>query len=270
MVRHKGAVIGAVVVATLSGLLGPISASEASSTTQGITATTIRLGIPYVDVAAVRAVGVDIDWGNVPDAFNAIIADMNAHGGINGRRVVPYILAVNPTGPAAAATACTKLTQDDQVFVAIAPLEPTCYLQNGVPVVGAILAESRSTGIPQNFTVTPPQAAYDPLQLSVFAKQGVFKHKKVGIFAGTESDVPEVQVVQSALAKLHIPVVATSVDSAPQGDLAASNQQVTAIAQRFESEGDQRSRRGRQRIGNLAPGSVRHPEQLQPAVGCDE
>jgi len=239
MVRHTAAVTGAVVVvaATLSGLLGPISASGASGTTQGVTATTIRLGIPYVDVAAVRAVGVNIDWGNVPDAFDAIIADMNAHGGINGRRVVPYILAVNPTGPAAAATACTKLTQDDQVFAAIAPLEPTCYLQNGVPVVGAILAESGSKGTAQNFTVTPPQAAYDPLQLSVFAKQGVFKHKKVGIFAGTESDVPEVQVVQSALAKLHVQVVTTGVDSAPQGDLAASNQQVTAIAQRFESDG---------------------------------
>ena len=60
-----------------------------------MTATTIRVGIPYVDVAAVKAVGVDINWGSVPDAFNAVIKNINAQGGINGRKIVPYIVAVN-------------------------------------------------------------------------------------------------------------------------------------------------------------------------------
>ncbi|HLN16768.1 MAG TPA: ABC transporter substrate-binding protein [Acidimicrobiales bacterium] len=202
-----------------------------------MTATTISVGVPYVDVAAVKAVGVNLNWGSIPDAFNAIIANMNAHGGINGRKIVPYIVAVNPTGTAPAATACTQLTQDDHVFVAIAPLMPTCYLQNGVPVIASILATSGSSGLAQNFTLTPPASAYDPLQLSIFAKQGVFKGKKVALFAGTTSDQPEVQIVQTTLTKLHVPVVTTAVDSAPQGDLVASNTQVTAIAQRFKSDG---------------------------------
>jgi hypothetical protein len=237
VVKRNAAVVGVMVIALLGVLLAPTPASAATSGSPGVTATTIRVGIPYVDVAAVKAVGVDINWGSVPDAFNAIIANMNAHGGINGRHIVPYIVAVNPTGTAPAATACTQLTQDDTVFVAIAPLQATCYLQNGTPVIASIYAPGSVSGLAQDFTLTPPPSAYDPLQLAVFAKQGVFKHKKVAIFGGTAADASEIKLVQSALAKLHVPIVATAVDSAPQGDLAASNAQVTAIAQRFQSEG---------------------------------
>jgi Periplasmic binding protein len=236
MSKCKAAAVAAAVVATLCGL-GSIPASAASGSTPGVTATTIRVGIPYVDVAAVKAVGVDIDWGSVPDAFNAVISNINAHGGINGRKIVPYIVAVDPTGTAPAATACTELTQDDSVFVAIAPLMATCYLQDNVPVVGAVLPSGNGSGVAQDFTATPPDNAYDPLELSVFDKQGVFKGKKVAVFGGNPGDQQEAQQVQSDLAKLHVPVLTTAIDSAPQGDLVASNSQVQVIAQRFQSDG---------------------------------
>jgi hypothetical protein len=202
-----------------------------------VTATTIRVGIPYVDVAAVKAVGVNISWGSVPDAFNAVISNINAHGGIEGRKIVPYVVAVNPTGTAPAATACTQLTEDDTVFVAVAPLSATCYLQHDTPVVASIYASGTSSTAAQDFTTTPPNAAYDALELGVYEKQGVFAHKKVALFGGDTGDKSELDAVQSQLAKLHIPVVTTAIDSAPQGDLPAENSQLTAIAQRFQSDG---------------------------------
>jgi len=230
-------VAAAMSMATMWGMLGVVPASAASQATPGVTATTIRVGVPYVDVAAVKAVGVNIDWGSVPDAFNAVIANINAHGGINGRKIVPYIVAVDPTGTAPAATACTQLVQDDTVFVAIAPLQPACYLQHGIPVVASIYPAASSPTAAQDFTPIPPAAAYDPLQLKVYAKQGVFAHKKVAIFGGTAADQSQLPAVQSALAKLHVPVVESAVDSAPQGDLPAENAQLTAIAQRFQTDG---------------------------------
>jgi hypothetical protein len=237
MLRRNGVIAAAIVVA-LFGFLGIGPASAATSGTQGVTATTIRVGVPYVNVAAVKAVGVNINWGNVPDAYMAIIANMNAHGGINGRRIVPYIVGVDPTGAAPGATTCTEMTQDDQVFVAIAPLQPTCYLQHSVSVINSLeAATTATTGGAQNFALTPPAAAFDPLQLSVFAKQGVFKNKKVGIFAGAAVDDPEVTIVQAELKKLHVPVVVTAVNAAPLGDLPAENEQVAVIAQRFQSDG---------------------------------
>jgi hypothetical protein len=129
------------------------------------------------------------------------------------------------------------LTEDDAVFAVLAPLQTTCYLEHNVAVVGSIYPAAHSPTAAQDFSPTPPPAAYDPLELTAMAKQGVFKHKKVAIFGGGTGDESELAVVQSALAKLHVPVVTTAVDTAPQGDEAASNAQIGPIAQRFKSDG---------------------------------
>jgi hypothetical protein len=235
--RHLIAAAAMAVLVCGNTGISPVFAS--SSATQGVTATTIRVGIPYVDVGAgpLRALGVNMDWGSVPDAFNALIHNINAHGGINGRKIVPYIVAVNPVGTAPAATACTQLTEDDSVFAVLAPLDATCYLQHNVPVVASIYPAGHSKTVAQDFTFTPPAAAYDPLELSVFAKQGVFKHKKVALFGGGLGDESELASVKSDLATLHVPVATTAVDTAPQGDEAAINAQMGPITQRFQSQG---------------------------------
>jgi hypothetical protein len=221
------------------GSFGLTRASAASNDTQGVTATTIRVGVPYIDVGSpvLRTLGVDINYGSFSDAFNALVDNVNAHGGINGRKIVPYIVAVTPVGTAPAATACTKLTEDDAVFAVIAPLDATCYLQHNVAVVGSIYPSGTSAGVAQDFSPTPPPAAYDPLELSAIGKKGVFTHKKVAIFGGDPGDESELAVVKSVLAKLHVPVVATAVDTAPQGDQAAETAQIVPIAQRFKAAG---------------------------------
>ena len=228
-------VVGAVMVFLMPGNL----ASATPNATPGVTATTIRVGVPYIDVGAavIRSEGVHIDFGSFPDAFDALIKNVNAHGGIDGRKIVPYIVAVNPVGTAPAATACTQLTEDDSVFVVLAPLEPACYLEHNVAVVGSIYPAGHSPTTAQDFSPTPPVAAFDPLELSAMAKQGVFRHKKVAIFGGGTGDESELAVVQSALAKLHVPVVSTAVDTAPESDVAAIDAQMEPIAQRFKSAG---------------------------------
>jgi hypothetical protein len=239
MAKRSLVIAAALTVVLTSGIAGISPASGSSNPSQGVTATTIRVGIPYVDVgsATLRTLGVDMDWGSVPDAFNALFHDLNAHGGINGRKIVPYFVAVSPLGTAPAATACTRLTEDDGVFAVIAPLDATCYLQHNIPVVASIYPAGHSSTLAQDFTTTPPASAYDPLQLKVFASQGIFKHKKVAIFGGGVADKSELASVKADLAKLHVNVLTTAVDSAPQGDAAASNAQFAPIAQHFQAEG---------------------------------
>lgn len=233
--RAVAALSAALLTALVS--LGPPAAAATGA--QGVTATTIRVGIPYVDFAAVRAEGVNLNPGNYPDAYQALIANMNAHGGILGRRIVPYLVAVNPFSPAPAATACTQLTQDDKIFIAIAPLMPDCYLADNVPTINGSGLEQKtySPGWAPDFTLTPPFSAYDPLQLGVFAKMGLFKGKKVAVFGGDTTDDSEVAVVDAALKKLHVDVVETAIDSAPEGDDPAAYAQVAIITQRFKSAG---------------------------------
>jgi hypothetical protein len=215
---------------------GP-AAAAAGAPSQGVTAATIRIGIPYIDFSAIRQFGITLNQGNFTDAYTAIIDDLNAHGGVDGRKLVPYLLAVSPVGTAPAATACTQLDEDDKIFAAIAPFEPACFLEQGVPTISGSYQEGPASGVAPNFTLAPPQAAYDPVQLKVFAHEGVFKGKKVGIFGGQTTDESEVNVVASALRSLHVPVVATAVDGGAPGDTAAINQQANIITQRFDSSG---------------------------------
>ncbi len=217
-----------------SAIATPV-ASAAS--TPGVSKTSISVGIPYVDLAAVdQQFGLHINQGSYPDAYNALFASINARGGINGRKVAPVFVAVNPTGTTAAATACTTLTEDTPVFVALSPLSPECYLEHGIPTINSTVTGTVTPGSAQNFSLTPPSTAYDPIQLAVLEKQGVFKGKKVAVF-GETADTAEVKVVDLALAKDHVSVVQSAIDSAPTTDSAASAQQQQIIAQKFQSSG---------------------------------
>lgn len=237
MRRRAGMLIGAAAAVCAATLAG-VSPSGASSPNSGVTSKTIHIGVPYIDFSSLRALGIKLTQGSYPDAYNALIHNLNAHGGIDGRHAVAYFEGVNPTGTASTLAVCTQLAQDDHIFVAMSPYMPECYLQTyKIPTLNATFQGSPTAGAAQNFTLAPPPAAYDPLQLSVFAKKGLFKNKKVGVFAGSLTDAPELRVVRASLKKLHVKVVQSATDSAPATDQTASNQQIGVITQRFQSAG---------------------------------
>jgi Periplasmic binding protein len=227
-------------VTALGSLLvaGPTTAGASSPADQGVTAKTIAVGLPYVNFQALKSLGVTINDGNYPDAYQSVIADINKKGGINGRKLVLSSVEMNPAVPADATSSCTQLTEDDHVFVAIAPVFPACYQQtHDTSVIAGSLPEPLTGTFGQDFTLSPPSANFDPLQLAAFKKAGDFKGKKVAIFYGADSDAPEVKVVQSALKKLGIPLALTAEDSVQATDAVASDQETQSIAQRFQSAG---------------------------------
>jgi hypothetical protein len=223
-----------VVLVGLPTLFNATTASAAA--TPGVTSTTIRVGVPYLDLSALHAVGLNLNQGSYPDAFNALVNQINAHGGIDGRKIALSLAQVNPVSTASSASACTQLTQDDHVFAVFGPLYPLCYQQAGVVTFNGDMGATLSSKAAPNFTLTPPSAAFDPVQIAVFAKEGIFKNKKVGVISASV-DKSEVPIVLAALRKNHVDVVQTAVDSAPQNDTAASNQQIQTISQRFQNDG---------------------------------
>ena len=227
-------VAGFALLGSLSQLVAGTNASAASAS--GVSSTSIRVGLPYLNLASLESVGLNINQGSYPDAFNALIDNLNAQGGINGRKIALSLASVNPTSTASSASACTQLTEDDNVFVAFGPIYPLCYQQAGVATINGDMGATLSPSAAPNFTLTPPAAAFDPLQISVYTEQGIFKGKKIGVI-GASVDQTEIPIVLAALRKQHVDVVQSAIDSAPQGDTAANNQQIQVIAQRFESEG---------------------------------
>ena len=218
--------------------VGPATAGASSPADQGVTAKTIAVGLPYVNFVALKSLGVTINDGNFPDVYQSVIRDINAKGGINGRKLVLSSVEMNPSVPADATSSCTQLTEDDHVFVAISPVFPTCYQQtHDTSVIVGSLPEPVTGTAGADFTLIPPAANFDPLQFAAFKKAGYFKGKKVALFYGADSDAPEVKTDQAALKKLGIPVALTAEDSVQATDAVASDQEVQSISQRFQSAG---------------------------------
>lgn len=236
-------IAGAAFLAFLSATTTALTNQSASAATmglgQGVSTSSIRIGITVVDFSAIaKAGGSLMDQGNEQDAYNALIANVNAHGGIDGRKIVPFYALVNPIGTAPAATACTTLTEDDNVFVALEPLDPECYTTtHKTVVINPLLPGPAPAGSAVAFSLTPPASAFDSQMISVMANSGVFKGKKVGV-VGTSSDNVELQsAVLPALRRNHVAVVQSAIDSAPISDGVASAQQVGSIALKFKSAG---------------------------------
>ena len=230
----------AALVTALGSILvvGPTTAGASSPADQGVTAKTISVGLPYVNFEALKSLGVTIDDGSFPDAYNAVIATINAHGGVNGRKLVLHEVEMNPSVPADATSSCTQLTEDDKVFISISPVFPDCYQQDhDTPVIAGSLPGALPASAAPDFALIPPDANFDPLQLAAFKKAGAFKGKKVAIFYGADSDAPEVKVVQNDLKKLGVNVALTAEDSVQATDAVASDQEVQSISQRFQSAG---------------------------------
>lgn len=216
----------------------PSAGAASSPADQGVTAKTIAVGLPYVNFAALQSLGVTINDGSFPDAYNGVIGMINAKGGVNGRKLVLSMAEMNPSVPADATSSCTQLTEDDKVFIAIAPVFPDCYqATHDTPVLMGSLPGALPASAPPDFSLIPPDANFDPLQLAAFKKAGDFKGKKVAIFYGADSDAPEVTVVQQDLKKLGVPVVLTAEDSVQATDAVASDQEVQSISQRFQDAG---------------------------------
>jgi ABC-type branched-subunit amino acid transport system substrate-binding protein len=241
--RAEALAVLAVLPIVMAGLLltEPVGAAVSSSqSAQGVTPTTIKVGITYPDVAAVKNL-VNVDPGNYQEAYQALIDEVNVHGGINGRKIVPVFAAVNPLGTAPAATACTELTEDDRVFAVMGFFQtpdPACYVQtHDTALVGASLTAAQASQAEApwfNFELSDSDLI--PKEMSVFKAEGAFGGKKVAV-VGEAADQPDVNLVLPALHKLGVDVVASAINDVPTTDTAASTSQYSLIAQRFESSG---------------------------------
>ncbi len=230
---------GLLTAAGVSPLLVTGGAGAAESG-QGVTASTIKVGITYPDIAALKGI-INVDPGNYPVAYKTLINQINAKGGIGGRKIVPVFAAVNPVGTAGAATACTQLTEDDKVFAALGffqQVDTACYVQtHDTPIVCASLtaAQSAAAHAPW-FNNQISDSDLIPKEMAIFKKEGAFSGKTVGVVS-TSADSVETSEVLPALRQIHVNVVQNAVNSVPDTDTAAQVAEYGTIAQKFKASG---------------------------------
>ncbi len=114
------------------------STSDSTSSAPGITPTTIKIGI-ISDLTGAAA----STFADTPAAMEARFKQVNASGGVDGRKIV-WTVADTTSSPSGAETAAKSLVQSDGVFmiseVSALLFGGSAYLQRaGVPVVGSSL-----------------------------------------------------------------------------------------------------------------------------------
>ena len=93
------------------------SAPVATGPAPGVTDDTIKIGITYTDAAALQAVGLDYEFGDMEAAYQALADDINEDGGIHGRQLELVFAPIDPTSPTPAEEKCVQLTEDEDVFI---------------------------------------------------------------------------------------------------------------------------------------------------------
>lgn len=118
----------------------------------GFTAKEIYIGSTYAENAGqhLKNVGVDANFADTRAVFNALAKDIEARGGIAGRKIVFVWFDTksgsNPDYQERAQAACSRWTQDRRVFAAVSTNPNlnndtlySCLARNNVPLVGSTL-----------------------------------------------------------------------------------------------------------------------------------
>lgn len=164
----------------------------------GVTGDEARIGAILHDIGAAGRFGVSspaADIENQRAAYQAYFDEVNAAGGVNGRRLTPVYRTYDVTSEDSARAVCNQLTEGDRVF-AILAMELV-----GPPVLcvteqhGTLLISEdghpdqyyrRSNGLA--FTSDPSRARTFRNQVAELHDQRVLRDRRIGILTGEFSD----------------------------------------------------------------------------------
>jgi hypothetical protein len=216
-------------------------APSATGPAPGVTADSIKIGVTYVDQQALLKSGLNYNLGDWNGAWKALINQVNGAGGINGRKLVPDIVAIDPTDPKYAQAACVKFTQDDKDF-----LVAGFFVADGVNCIvdthhTAVVGGTQTTQRVANATapwLTPLPGDGQTNRVIQALKASGALSGKVGVFVGQAEDQATLNSdLVPALKAVGVTPVQTAVMDAPVSDTAAIQTKVNLIAQKFQSAG---------------------------------
>jgi ABC-type branched-subunit amino acid transport system substrate-binding protein len=210
----------------------------------GVTADTIKIGFSYIDLETLAQSGViKIDHGPYGDIIKVLVDDINARGGVGGRKLELVTAKYSPIGNTDQLAACTKLTEDDQVFAVLNGLigdnnlcitqQHSTILVSGSGINATRLEKSRA-----------PWATYgasDERSINALVKlldeNGELKDHTIGVYAAQAANKPLLDLGVEAVEKAGYKVTDTGFVDVPEDDTQAASAANKVIAQRFQDKG---------------------------------
>ncbi len=213
------------ILAAAAALLGVFAVSAtAADSVRGVTDNELVIGT-YTDLSGVTAM-----WGvNNSNAWRMVFDEVNAEGGINGRKI-KYIVEDNQYQVPRSVQAANKLINKDGVFMMVA--------NGGTPMNNATMPDQLAKGVPNIFPLTSARSMYEPLnhlkfglaasyydQIRAGLKVFIEQHGKKKICAmAQDSDFGRdiMSGVNDQLAAMHIALAGQTLHKPTDTDFSAS------------------------------------------------
>lgn len=255
--RSTGAVVATLVVVTTLAACGSSSKKSSSKSTTtakgtstapgvGVTPTEIKIGVALVDFNAIKNF-TDSIRENQDQVYNAFIDDLNAKGGVAGRKLVPVYETFTPIGSAGALALCTKLTEDDKVFAVMGNFvdfsgdaQQCVTKQHHTPLLTFNLTTAIIDASPPGLVLYPGSTneRVDKILLQLLQQEKTLKGKKVAVLGGTDQATIVNQTIVPELKKQGVPTGSTAILSAGSSpDTAAAQAQLDSFIERWKGEG---------------------------------
>jgi hypothetical protein len=247
-------VAGVVLVALAAGGAWASTGSPSSTTAGGrpskpvgvgVTRTQIKVGIALVDFDCVKDF-VDQIRVNQDQVYQAYIDDINAKGGIAGRKIVPVYDSYCPLGSAGPLAVCTKFADDDKVFAVVGTFvdfsgdAQTCVAKQHQRVLMTFnLTQAIMNQSPPGLIVYPGATNERTVRvlLQLLKKQNTLAHKKVAVLGGSQEASTVNQTIVPGLKKLHVAMGSTAVLSiSGTADTTAAQAQLDSFIEKWKGE----------------------------------
>jgi ABC-type branched-subunit amino acid transport system substrate-binding protein len=189
---------------TTSGTATDTSPAPLTASFRGVTPDVIKVGITAVDWDTLAEIGIDFGRTNSLDLWTAALEDINARGGIHGRRLEIHGTEFLPVGSTSFDEACVELTQDEEVFVVIGQAledQVLCLIElnSTAAVVVAGMADPILTRSRAPYATL--WAAYETQAANLVAlveTQGVLDGATIGVVGSIDVGVIEYQTIVDA------------------------------------------------------------------------
>ncbi len=256
--RVFAGVLATVVAAGLLAACGSSSKKSSSTTTAksnagassapgvGVTPTEIKIGVALVDFNCIKNFTPSIRE-NQDVGYNAFFNDVNAKGGVNGRKLVPVYESYCPIGSAAPLAVCTKLTEDDKVFAVMGTFvdfsgdAQSCVAkQHHTPLLTFNLTQAIIGAAPPGLILYPgtTNERLDRIVVQLLEQEKALKGKKVAVMGATDQTKIVNDSIVPALKKANVPLGSTAILSTGSNpDTTAAQAQLDSFIERWKGEG---------------------------------
>jgi hypothetical protein len=226
------------VLAAFGGSSAKISSS--SKLGVGVTPTSVKVGIALADFDCVKSF-VDSIRVHQEQVYQAYIDNINAKGGIAGRKIKPVYDSYCPLGSAGPLAVCTKLTDDDKVFAVIGTFvdfsgdAQTCVANQHHRVLMTYnLSQAIMNQSPPGLIIYPGATNERTVKilLQLLNKERALKGKKVAVLGGSaEASTVNKTIVPSRSTALQTPPLrkASSTASSRSGRASTSTRSSSRV-----------------------------------------